>query len=474
MRAVLLIFVVCLVCTLSGCGITAIAPPASITGALIQGRVHGGQQPVVNSHVYLFAANTTGYGNASVSLLNAAKTGNSDAIGAFVLTGSDGSFSVTGDYTCMQGTQVYLYALGGNPGAGTTNSAAGFLAILGNCPAAGNLLAQTPDIWVNEVSTIAAAYATHVSSSGSALAQIGIANAFANAANLATLSTGVALTVNPAGNAFVPQTEINTLANILASCVNSGSSGSTNCGTLFTNAKSGGSSGTTATDTATAAINIAHNPGTNVGTLYGIPPPAIAFAPALTATLPPNDFTIGLNFTGGGIANPSSLAIDGQGSAWISNGGDASVTLISSAGTFLSGTTGYTSIGLSSPSGIAIDGSGNAWVSDQSSHVVKISTTNGVLSGTAAFSESALVSSNYIAIDGAGNAWTGNQGGQLSSNSPMRERSNQLPESPEEQSRPRPEWPSMAQVTRGWPTTRATTSSRSHHQDRFCPEPPAS
>ena len=99
---------------------------------------------------------------------------------------------------------------------------------------------------VNEVSTVAAAYAMagfatdalHVGSSGTALAQMGIANAFANAANLETIGTGVALATTPAGNGTVPQAEINTLANILAACVNSNGTGSA-CSTLFANAEIG-------------------------------------------------------------------------------------------------------------------------------------------------------------------------------------------------------------------------------------------
>ena len=125
-------------------------------------------------------------------------------------------------------TQVYLYALGGNPGAGV-NSGAGLLAALGNCPSSGSFLATVPFISINEVTTVAAAYAmagfatdaTHVSSSGTPLALTGIANAFANAANLADISTGIALTITPAGNGTVPNTTINSLANILAACINS-------------------------------------------------------------------------------------------------------------------------------------------------------------------------------------------------------------------------------------------------------------
>src|ERR1019366_8272488 len=128
-------------------------------------------------------------------------------------------------------------------------------------PAAGNFAAATPFVAVNEVSTVAAAYAmagfatdaTHVGSSGTTLAQTGIANAFANAGNLETLGTGMALATTPAGNGTVPQAAINTLGNILAACVNSTGTGAA-CTTLFANAESGGTTGTMATDTATAAI----------------------------------------------------------------------------------------------------------------------------------------------------------------------------------------------------------------------------
>ena len=48
----------------------------------------------------------------------------------YVTTDSNGNFSIGNDYTCTSGQQVYLYAVGGNAGAGN-NSAAGMLAILG-------------------------------------------------------------------------------------------------------------------------------------------------------------------------------------------------------------------------------------------------------------------------------------------------------------------------------------------------------
>jgi PKD repeat protein len=241
----------------------AVAP---LTDVAITGLVYGGSTPIVGAHVYLLAANTTGYGgagiaasssNASVSLLSAVETGTSDSVGAYVATGSNGGFSLTGDYTCTSGQQLYLYVLSG------TNAAAGLMAVVGSCPASGS---NAITVTVNEVTTIAAAYAfagfatdaMHVSSSGTAPAQLGIQDAFATAGSLTGLSTGTALALTPGGNGAVPQAEINTLANILANCINYGSS----CATLLATATADGTStGTKPTDTATAAINIAHNPG---------------------------------------------------------------------------------------------------------------------------------------------------------------------------------------------------------------------
>ena len=63
---------------LTGCTLNTTAAPTAEAGAAISGIVHGGQNPIIGAHVYLFAANagvftpnTNGYGNASVSLLTA-------------------------------------------------------------------------------------------------------------------------------------------------------------------------------------------------------------------------------------------------------------------------------------------------------------------------------------------------------------------------------------------------------------------
>jgi streptogramin lyase len=417
---------------LTGCSLSTTANSTADPGVALSGVVRGGQQSIVGAHVYLFAAGTTGYGgagiaatssNASVSLLTSGPGRTLDTSGGatngdyYVTTGTGGAFSITGDYSCTANTQVYLYSLGGDAGSGT-NSAAGLVAALGNCPSGGSFATQTPNLILNEVTTIAAAYgfagfasdSTHVSSSGTAAAQLGIANAFANAANVANIVSGGALATTPGGNGTVPQSEVNTLANVLASCVNTTGPGSSACSTLFVNAKSAGPSGTTPTETATAAINMAHNPAANVAALYALSIPTPPFAPALSAQ--PANFTVALNFTGGGLNGVWGVAVDGLGDVWATNNTGNSVTELASTGSPLSGASGYTGGGLNTPNGIAMDGSGNAWIANNGgSSIVKLSSSGSILSGSSGFTGGGIGNAWAVVVDGSGNAWTVNFGG---------------------------------------------------------------
>ena len=417
---------------LVGCAIDSARFPESsavgVKGSALEGSVHGGQQPIVGSHVFLLAANTTGYGSASVSLLTTNSNTTLDSTAGsptkgfyYVTTDAGGAFSIGGDYTCPSNSpQVYLYAVGGNPGGGVANSAAGALAALGTCPAGATLATASPAISfisMNEISTVAAAYAMsgfatdalHVSSSGTTLAVTGITNAFKNATNLADLASGVALTTTPVangGNGTVPQTMIDTLANILASCINSTGPSGVGCSTLLPTATSDGtSSGTRPTDTATAAINIAHHPASNLTALYGLQVAAAPFQPSLTGTSPPNDFTLTLSFTAGGLSQSTGLAIDGNGNVWIANRGSNKVTELSSVGLALSGATGYTSTTLNGPSAIAIDNSGDAWVANAFDNVVTELSASGAIVSGSGYTTGGFDGADGIAIDAAGDAW---------------------------------------------------------------------
>jgi streptogramin lyase len=399
---------------LAGCSANLVPDDFLFTPAAVQGYVHGGQQPVVGARVYLLAANTTGYGKASISLLNATSTGASDSLGAYVVSDQNGFFTVTGDYTCTAGQQVYALALGGDPGYGGINAAQGMMAVVGNCPG-GNFLKTVPFIWINEVSTVAAAYsmsgyatdATHVSAPSNTLAQAGIANAFANAGNLVNLANGVGYSTTPAGNATVPLTQINTIANIIAACVNSNGT-STACSVLFASAKSNGSSGTTPTETATAAINIAHNPGTNVGVLYSILPAQAAFSPALPSNSPPNDYTIALNYTGGGLNQPEGIAVDASGNIWAANFGAVGVTELLSpyAGSTYAPNSPFTGGGLGTSETIAVDTTGNIWVGNYPQNSLsKFDGSGNPITTSAAYTGAGLNKPSSIAFDTSGYVW---------------------------------------------------------------------
>jgi hypothetical protein len=421
----------------TGCTPLPINGPITVPPPAPDGSTYGGQQPVVGANVYLFQANTTGYGQPSVSIMQSTAETYLDTSGGptdgdyYVVTDPNGFFYLTGNYACTPGSQVYAYALGGNPGAGI-NSAMGEMAILGTCPAAGTFYGTISYVYISEVTTVATAYAlagfatdaVHVSSSGTALALTDIQNAFANFFNLVDLTTGTALSTTPSGSGTVPTLTLNSLADILASCVNSSGPTSPTCSILLATATSNGTAGgTQPTDTATAAIYMAHNPGANVATLFGLIPPAPPYASLVT---PPNDFTVPITFGGGGGCSgctngpePSNgIAVDGLGNVWITNYNQGFVTELSSTGS----TIGYgvpTGIGLSVPEGISIDSSGNAWVTTTINfptnplvnEVQVLSSTGSSLSTVGSVTTGGLDGPVSVAFDVAGNAWISNNSG---------------------------------------------------------------
>jgi hypothetical protein len=435
---------------ITGCGAdlnSSNATPSPVTIGALQGSIYGGQQPVAGAKVYLFATGITAYGgkgilasssgptsNASISLLNSSGSNTQfDGTNYYVLSGSTGSFSISGDYACTPGTQVYLYAVGGNPGPGV-NANAGFLAGLGACPAAGNLATTDPTILLNEVTTVATAYAlagfatdaTHISTSGSTLAATGIANAMANVANIADISHGGAYTATHAtgSKGTVPQSLIFTVADILAACINSTGLPSAGCTTLFNNAKSNGASGITATDTATAAINIAHNSANAVGKLYGNATATSPFQPYLSTQ--PNDFTLAITYTGNGVTRtsdpssfPGTIAIDGSNNVWVLNFTTNDVSAFNPLGVPLAGSP-FSGNNLADPDGIAVDTNNRIWIANVVANTVSDKETLSIFNddGSAyadpSGSDNGVPCTNdigNIAFDPSGNAWIGQIGG---------------------------------------------------------------
>jgi hypothetical protein len=417
MRHKLLLLLLLSTCLFAGCG-GHVIDVGNGTGHQIAGIVMSGQKPIAGAHVYLFAANANGYGNASLSLLDENSTGSVDATGGYISTASDGTFTIPVAFECTPSQELYLYALGGNAGLGD-NSAAGELTVLGSCSSLGTLGSS---VVMNEATTVAAAFAmapfstdaVHVSSSGSPQALIGIANAFANASELVSITTGWSLIVIPSGAATVPRSTVDTLANILSACTYSSGPGSGPCGTLFSSSE--GASGAP-TDTATAMMNIAHNPATNVSSLFALQSLSPPFTPFLSAA--PNDYSIGIAFTGGGMDDAGWMAIDGQGDAWILSEGTTnnfvgSIVEISSSGDFLSGLNGYP-VSLAGPGDLAIDPQDNVWIGNDAFYsvgiptsIVELSNAGALLTGAGGFTGGGMVNVSSIAIDSAGNLWTDN------------------------------------------------------------------
>ena len=377
---------------------------SAVTGFPLSGMVMSGGTAINGASVQLYAAGTTGYGSAPTALLTTP-----------VMTSATGGFAL--GFTCpaAPGDQIYLVASGGDAGNGA-NSGIELMLALGTCANITSGAAVT----INEATTVASAYAlsqfasaaasgginigapapsaTCFSSGATTCNYVGLANAFKNVANLVNAGSGAALTITPfytantvgyLNSSTVPQARINTLADVLASCVDAPSAAG--CPSLYTAATPSG--GTAPADTLQAILAIAQNPGQNVTALYGLVAATPPYTPDLSAT--PNDFVLALTYTGGGLGLQAGttafqivdhdLDIDAAGNVWVaaynSHGNTQASSMIAefnAAGEALTPATtqttdryhvvtygGFVPGGgvMSDPVAVAIDQSGNAWVS---------------------------------------------------------------------------------------------------------------
>ena len=288
---------------------TTTAATLTVTAAAANsGTVMGGLVPITGSAIQLFAVGTTADGSASTPLLT----------GAAVLTDGSGNFSLP-TFTCpAPGSLVYITATGGNPGlaAGTNNTAISLMSALGAC----STVTSAKLIVINELTTVASAFAlgtymTSPTAIGSSTADAAdLANDFASVDKLVDTTKGT--TPGPAlpANESVTVPTLNTLADILAACVQTagGVAGDGSpCGDLFaastppapitpasaitnshapqlflnraraarTGAQPDAAAPTAPTNTASATQNMAANPSNNVSTLSGIASPAGPYQP---------------------------------------------------------------------------------------------------------------------------------------------------------------------------------------------------
>ena len=393
-----------------GGGSSVSAPPPQAQG--MHGQLIGGQQPVVGASVQLYAAGVTGYGSQATPL------------GLAVTTTSGGAFTL-GTYVCPSGTsQSYIVATGGNSGSGT-NGALAMMAALGNC---GDLNAST-FIVINERSTVAAVYAlapymtattgtlfnpgSSLGGTATTLGTQGISNAFLTVKSLVATATAKSPGLGLPGNGTVPVAQINTLANVLAGCVNSDGTGP-GCTNLFTDTTPPGG-GTVPANTLDAMLNIAKYPGQSVSAICALGLASAPFQPAIDCTnTPPNDWTLGIKFTGGGLASPHGMAVDAAGNVWVANNTASTISEFSPIGAALSGS-GFADGGLSGPFALAIDTAGppsGVWLSNfVSDDLSEFDDSNGsFVSGVAGFLGGGLDGPLGIAVDGGGNIWLANEG----------------------------------------------------------------
>ena len=396
------LFSVCTTLAITGCGVgnpaSASSEPVVIPG--FSGKIFGGPTPVIGATVKIYSTGAvtvatgtvTGQAYRTGTLLQEASTAAGMSAGQD--TNQYGAFTFAGGYLCPAGQFAYIVASGGNTGAGAVNPASVLVAALGRCEDLyTGPLYTGGTIYINEITTIAAAYAlgnfAGTSGTGAATAvgigadannnattgtttqAAGLRHAFQNAANLVNVFTNASTgTTNGAyatlpGNAaaLVPQAEINALGNSLVACVNSTGSIAGPCGALFGATTLAG--GATPTNTFQAMINLAANPlltgaGTNPASanmayvpadIYNLASPTVTvYNPTLTAS--PVDWSITIHYPAGigagtaqGLQYPASGTLDMNDNLYVGNQsvfssgvattGKSNILGFSSNGTFL-------------------------------------------------------------------------------------------------------------------------------------------
>jgi hypothetical protein len=275
---------------LTSCGHTPSDPGEA---AVITGSLHGGQQPISGSNVQLYAVGAGGDGTAATPL------------GTPAVTDGNGGFTLSG-YSCASPTSLlYIVASGGDPAPGMSNPQAALMAAIGPC----NTLTTSSFLNINEITTVAAVYALAPYMTGPANVASGssdseaLTTAFTTASEVANVNTGTTPGANLPNGVTVPTNQVNTLADILANCINSpggvASDGSA-CGTYLGLTTPPGI--TPPTDAISALVNLALNPTLNTQLLYASAIPASPYQP-VDPTQPP-DLSLPIAYNNAIVVSP--------------------------------------------------------------------------------------------------------------------------------------------------------------------------
>ncbi|MDB5974944.1 MAG: 6-phosphogluconolactonase, cycloisomerase 2 family [Nevskia sp.] len=331
------------------------ATPAHVTS--LGGTVYGGRQPIAGSAVILYAAGL----NAGDGATEIART----------TTNAGGTFNVTTfTSTPADGQLIYVVVQGGDAGGGGSNDAIGLMTVAGAYGAA----SFPATVNIDELTTVAAtavlqqqisfpACSTLAGNTGAPTdhcvaigGDAGLGPRGATLANLVNVVNGQpAAFLGAAANGTplnLTLRKLNTLADLLASCVNSlggvPGDGST-CGKLF-------DATGPATDTLVAAFQIASSPvvnarGAALYSLLGIP---LVYGPPVSGA--PDNWTVG-----------------GQRFSYVANANsnDVSAYLVDTAGGVLKAVPGSPFAAGNSPRAITVDPSGRfAYVANMNDNSV--------------------------------------------------------------------------------------------------------
>jgi sugar lactone lactonase YvrE len=389
----------------SGCGssgttatpVTPYVPPAgTYAGAAFGGKVMAGALPVIGASVQLYEAGTTGNGSAATQLLANAVT-----------TDATGSFSIAAGYTCaLSSSVVFVVSTGGKAGAsGVVNSGT----VLMSSPGACSAVTAGASYVVNEVTTVAGAYAfAAFLKAGGALGASstnagGLTLAAGTLANLVNLSTGAMPGAGFPATGTAPVGKIGSLADALNACIVSSGAGSAACSGLYAASVV---SGTPPSNTLDAAVGIAQHPGVSATGLYTLGTASTAYA-GLSAA--PADWTLLVTYGGGGMNEPTSVALDSKGRVWVANyNGVASLFTNAGVPVLANGVGGN---GLTNSYGAAVDASDNVWITNQqTSGTVSVFTPAGVAAAGSPYQGGGMDFPTAISFDANGTAWVANFG----------------------------------------------------------------
>ena len=258
--------------------------------ATVSGYVQNGTSPIYGSTVTLYRAASSAGGAAT-----ALGTSQTDTFGKFRI-----SYPATHDKRAV----FYLIA---RDATGSVQMA--------------NVLGAPPvpsEVALNERTTVGTAYcmAQFIDGVNMGGPYPGLQNAAKMLGNLVDPTSGdISKVLNefPNGGSTITRDEFNSLANVLASCVEN----SDTCASLFAQATT--PAGLVPDNTLQAAVNIAHFPWWNVDGLFEISASVDTYQPSLQSM--PNAWTLAIRYEGNGqeLDGPGNIAFDADGNAWIAN-----------------------------------------------------------------------------------------------------------------------------------------------------------